>query len=105
MYSISFGLHYNVALLGDQHRCVLTFSANVGCYYSALYCVDTLILVFFVLIFSVFCLQTDKITNLDERDLAENMQKLLVLMSRLDQRIAPMLDADGEYFNQRYILV
>ncbi|XP_024383280.1 uncharacterized protein [Physcomitrium patens] len=46
--------------------------------------------------------QTDKITNLDERDLAENMQKLLVLMSRLDQRIAPMLDADGEYFNQRW---
>jgi len=41
---------------------------------------------------------------MDERELAENMQKLLVLMSRLDQRIAPMLDADGEYFNQRYIL-
>ena len=42
---------------------------------------------------------------MDERELAENMQKLLILMSRLDQRIAPMLDADGEYFNQRYILV
>jgi len=46
--------------------------------------------------------QTDKTTNMDERELAENMQKLLVLMSRLDQRIAPMLDADGEYFNQRW---
>jgi hypothetical protein len=46
--------------------------------------------------------QTDKTTNMDERELAENMQKLLLLMSRLDQRIAPMLDADGEYFNQRW---
>jgi hypothetical protein len=27
---------------------------------------------------------------------------LLVLMSRLDQKIAPMLEADGEYFNQRW---
>ncbi|KAG0631983.1 hypothetical protein M758_1G296200 [Ceratodon purpureus] len=46
--------------------------------------------------------QTDKATGMDERELTENMQKLLILMSRLDQRIAPMLDADGEYFNQRW---
>lgn len=46
--------------------------------------------------------QTDEITNMDERELTENMQKLFVLMSRVDQKIAPMLDADGEYFNQRW---
>ena len=47
--------------------------------------------------------QSDQATGMDDRELAENMQKLLVLMSRLDQKIAPMLDADGEYFNQRYV--
>lgn len=58
-----------------------------------------------VLIFGTSFRQTDEITNMDERELTENMQKLFVLMSRVDQKIAPMLDADGEYFNQRYILV
>jgi hypothetical protein len=45
--------------------------------------------------------QTGAATGMEDRELAENMQKLLVLMSRLDQKIAPMLEADGEYFNQR----
>jgi hypothetical protein len=47
------------------------------------------------------CVQTGAATGMEDRELAENMQKLLVLMSRLDQKIAPMLEADGEYFNQR----
>ncbi|CAK9215609.1 unnamed protein product [Sphagnum troendelagicum] len=46
--------------------------------------------------------QTGAATGMEDRELAENMQKLLVLMSRLDQKIAPMLEADGEYFNQRW---
>ncbi len=49
-------------------------------------------------------MQTGAATGMEDRELAENMQKLLLLMSRLDQKIAPMLEADGEYFNQRWAL-
>jgi hypothetical protein len=38
---------------------------------------------------------------MDERDLAENMQKMLLTMRRLDEKIAPMLEADGKFFNKR----
>lgn len=39
---------------------------------------------------------------MDDQDLTEIMQKLLIVMQRLDQKIAPMLEADGELFNKRY---
>jgi hypothetical protein len=29
------------------------------------------------------------------------MQKLLIVMQRLDEKIAPMLEADGELFSER----
>ncbi|CAM6113261.1 unnamed protein product [Calypogeia fissa] len=35
-------------------------------------------------------------------DLPDCMQKLLVLMRKLDQKIAPMLEADGHHFNPRW---
>ena len=40
---------------------------------------------------------------MDEQELTESMQKLLIVMQRLDEKIGPMLEADGEHFNKRYI--
>ncbi|KAK6913597.1 HAD-superfamily hydrolase, subfamily IG, 5'-nucleotidase [Dillenia turbinata] len=41
-------------------------------------------------------------TNMDDEELTESIQKLLIVMQRLDQKIAPLLEADGELFNQRW---
>ncbi|OWM67376.1 hypothetical protein CDL15_Pgr000828 [Punica granatum] len=46
--------------------------------------------------------QTLSTTNMDYEELTESMQKLLIVMQRLDEKIAPMLEADGELFNRRY---
>ncbi|KAK1292658.1 hypothetical protein QJS10_CPB17g00869 [Acorus calamus] len=46
--------------------------------------------------------QTLAATNLDDLELTESMQKLLIVMQRLDDKIAPMLLADGEHFNKRW---
>ncbi|KAJ6688996.1 hypothetical protein OIU85_005419 [Salix viminalis] len=46
--------------------------------------------------------QTLAATNMDDQDLTESMQKLLIVMQRLDEKIAPMLEADGELFNKRW---
>jgi len=50
--------------------------------------------------FSMY-LKTLAATNMDDQDLTESMQKLLIVMQRLDEKIAPMLEADGELFNSR----
>ncbi|KAI6692847.1 hypothetical protein NL676_020557 [Syzygium grande] len=41
-------------------------------------------------------------TNRGEQELTESMQKLLTVMQRLDEKIAPLLETDGELFNRRY---
>ncbi|KAF6167194.1 hypothetical protein GIB67_029832 [Kingdonia uniflora] len=46
--------------------------------------------------------QTLAATNMDDQDLTESMQKLLIVMQRLDQKIAPMLEADGKHFSRRW---
>ncbi|KAI4335091.1 hypothetical protein L6164_013770 [Bauhinia variegata] len=46
--------------------------------------------------------QTLAATNMDDEELTESMQKLLIVMQRLDEKIAPKLDADGELFNKRW---
>ncbi|MED6142737.1 hypothetical protein PIB30_000299 [Stylosanthes scabra] len=46
--------------------------------------------------------QTLAATNMKDEDLTESMQKLLIVMQRLDEKIAPMLEADGELFNSRW---
>lgn len=46
-------------------------------------------------------LQTPEATKVDEKELEERMQKILSLMGRLDQKIAPMLEADGQHFNPK----
>ncbi|KAJ1439991.1 HAD-superfamily hydrolase, subfamily IG, 5-nucleotidase [Sesbania bispinosa] len=46
--------------------------------------------------------QTLAATNMEEENLIESMQKLLIVMQRLDEKIAPMLEADGELFNKRW---
>ncbi|XP_021852907.2 uncharacterized protein [Spinacia oleracea] len=46
--------------------------------------------------------QTFAATKLDDQELTESMQKLLIVMQRLDEKIAPMLETDGELFNKRW---
>ncbi|KAK9934146.1 hypothetical protein M0R45_021300 [Rubus argutus] len=46
--------------------------------------------------------QTLAATNLDDVELSESMQKLLIVMQRLDQKIALLLESDGELFNKRW---
>ncbi|XP_021313634.1 5'-nucleotidase domain-containing protein 4 isoform X2 [Sorghum bicolor] len=46
--------------------------------------------------------QTLAATCMDEQELTESMQKLLIVMQRLDEKIGPMLEADGELFNKRW---
>ncbi|XP_043723111.1 cytosolic purine 5'-nucleotidase isoform X2 [Telopea speciosissima] len=46
--------------------------------------------------------QTLAATKMDDQELTERIQKLLIVMRRLDQKIGPMLEADGEYFNERW---
>uniref|UniRef100_A0A803M5C8 5'-nucleotidase n=1 Tax=Chenopodium quinoa TaxID=63459 RepID=A0A803M5C8_CHEQI len=46
--------------------------------------------------------QTFAATKLDDKELTESMQKLLIVMQKLDEKIAPMLETDGELFNKRY---
>ncbi|XP_059286045.1 uncharacterized protein LOC132039576 [Lycium ferocissimum] len=46
--------------------------------------------------------QTLAATHMDDNELTESMQKLLLVMQRLDQEIGPMLDEDGELFNNRW---
>ncbi|KAG5235987.1 hypothetical protein OIU76_010808 [Salix suchowensis] len=46
--------------------------------------------------------QTLAATNMDDQELTESMKKLLIVMQRLDEKIAPMLEADGELFNKRW---
>lgn len=41
---------------------------------------------------------------MDDHELTESMQKLLIVMQRLDEKIGPMLESDGELFNKRYII-
>lgn len=56
---------------------------------------------FVMFLLSCFFSQTRAANNMDDQELTESMQKLLILMKRLDQKIAPMLEADGELFNKR----
>lgn len=46
--------------------------------------------------------QTLAATKLDDQELTGSMQKLLIVMQRLDEKIAPMLESDGELFNKRW---
>ncbi|GAA0169786.1 nucleotide phosphatase [Lithospermum erythrorhizon] len=46
--------------------------------------------------------QTLAATHMDDKELMETMQKLLIVMQRLDEKIAPMLEEDGELFNKRW---
>lgn len=46
-------------------------------------------------------MQTLAATNMDDQELKESMQRLLIVMQRLDAKIAPMLEADGELFSKR----
>uniref|UniRef100_A0A0E0JGE6 5'-nucleotidase n=1 Tax=Oryza punctata TaxID=4537 RepID=A0A0E0JGE6_ORYPU len=48
--------------------------------------------------------QTLAATCMDDQELTESMQKLLIVMQRLDEKIAPMLESDGELFNKRKII-
>lgn len=45
--------------------------------------------------------QTLAATQMDDKELTGSMQKLLLVMQKLDDKIGPMLEADGEHFNKR----
>jgi hypothetical protein len=40
---------------------------------------------------------------MDDQELTESMQKLLIVMQRLDEKIGPMLESHGDLFNKRYV--
>eukprot|EP00850_Spirogloea_muscicola_P022742 SM000309S11877 [mRNA] locus=s309:95302:110274:- [translate_table: standard] len=46
--------------------------------------------------------QTKEASGMSDVELTENMQRLLVLMERLDHVIAPMLEHDGHFFSSRW---
>jgi len=46
--------------------------------------------------------QTLAATFMDDQELTESMQKLLIVMQRLDEKIGPVLESDGELFNKRW---
>ncbi|KAI3505959.1 hypothetical protein L1887_28302 [Cichorium endivia] len=46
--------------------------------------------------------QTLAATHMDDKELTESVQKLLIVMQRLDEKIAPMLEEDGEHFSKRW---
>lgn len=46
--------------------------------------------------------QTRAATNMDDRELIESMTKLLIVMRRLDRKIAPLMESDGELFSKRW---
>lgn len=55
---------------------------------------------------STFCfLQTLAATHMEDKELSESIQKLLIVMQRLDHKIAPLLESDGELFNKRFCSV
>ncbi|WVZ59150.1 hypothetical protein U9M48_009342 [Paspalum notatum var. saurae] len=47
--------------------------------------------------------QTLAATCMDDQELTESMQKLLIVMQRLDEKIGPLLESDGELFNKRHL--
>nr|KAJ0201650.1 hypothetical protein LSAT_V11C600342330 [Lactuca sativa] len=46
--------------------------------------------------------QTLAATHMDDKELTESVQNLLIVMQRLDEKIAPMLEQDGEHFSKRW---
>lgn len=46
--------------------------------------------------------QTLAATHMEDKELTERIQRLLVVMQRLDAKIAPLLESDGEHFNRRW---
>ncbi|XP_051127846.1 uncharacterized protein LOC127249189 [Andrographis paniculata] len=46
--------------------------------------------------------QTVAATHMDDRELTGSIQKLLIVMQRLDRKIAPLMESDGNVFNNRW---
>ncbi|CAN6815554.1 unnamed protein product [Brassica oleracea var. botrytis] len=55
-----------------------------------------------VCILFIFSFWTLAATNLADQELTETMQKLLIVMQSLDDKIGLMLESDGELFNRRW---
>lgn len=51
----------------------------------------------------IFC-QTLAATHMEDKELTGSIQKLLIVMQRLDHKIAPLMESDGELFNRRFCL-
>ncbi|KAM0879862.1 hypothetical protein ACQ4PT_033953 [Festuca glaucescens] len=48
--------------------------------------------------------QTLAATCMNDQELTESMQKLLIVMQRLDEKIVPLLESDGELFNKSSLI-
>ncbi|PNT70258.1 hypothetical protein BRADI_2g08826v3 [Brachypodium distachyon] len=46
--------------------------------------------------------QTVAATSMNDQELTESMQKSLIVMQRLDEKIAPLMESDGDLFNKRW---
>ncbi|KAH6831794.1 HAD-superfamily hydrolase [Perilla frutescens var. hirtella] len=46
--------------------------------------------------------QTLAATHMEDKELNESIQKLLIVMQRLDHKIVPLMESDGELFNRRW---
>ncbi|WZZ20832.1 hypothetical protein YC2023_122219 [Brassica napus] len=60
---------------------------------------------FIVLYFGLICKEVAKVVpaqTLADQELTETMQKLLIVMQRLDDKIGLMLESDGELFNKSF---
>ncbi|RID40694.1 hypothetical protein BRARA_J00725 [Brassica rapa] len=60
-----------------------------------------------VLYFGLICKEVATVVpaqTLADQELTETMQKLLIVMQRLDDKIGLMLESDGELFNKRFLL-
>ncbi|PNT70260.1 hypothetical protein BRADI_2g08826v3 [Brachypodium distachyon] len=47
--------------------------------------------------------QTVAATSMNDQELTESMQKSLIVMQRLDEKIAPLMESDGDLFNKRHL--
>ncbi len=105
MCLISFNLPYSAATMGIQHRSIHKNSLNLFThYYSVSWCLGVQRLSdndMWITLKSWMWGKTLQATYVERKELVEEMHKLLSLLGRLDQKIAPMMEADGALFNQR----
>lgn len=83
-------------------RSILTHSSSLVVIFPITYIVSLFYILWLLQHEEVLFFQTLAATHMDDKELIESIQKLLIVMQRLDDKIAPLLELDGELFNKRY---